>query len=1073
MNNIFSEYYTDIKKIISNVSKNSEFEFDLNKNKDTTINYEKYINLLKYLSGISKRNKYEFKEILNLDINYSQIFNDKRITYRITINDKTLINKYISQFSNKNNLVIFEILLKNIINKHYENEIKIYKKIKSLNNKDETDKTDKTNMDIDNLNIRIRLATEEDLSNKEINDLVNNIKDRKNELINVKNTLNKQDNFNIVFRLKQRCSVILENNNKNQISIDLTKTKTTNKIQFVKDNKTPTYELEVECFVKNKLNDSEIEIILNKMIKEIEILIKIIQSSNFILTENEKNDVYNEYNNLFGHTKTPLNTDNKNVTSLEIQYLDNLPNQYAVTDKADGEHAFIFIIMNKAYIITQNMHVRNTGIILNKEQEKYNKSVLDGELIFLPKHNRYIFMTFDCLFISGENIRNKILLMERLMSAENIIKNCFVFKKQLFDKIEYSNDVKINDKIEFYKKSLDKYFNVLNNDILIEKQHPLIRPKYFIPCSGLQDNEIYKYSQIFWNKYIYEKQKNNYPYNLDGLVYQPLNQQYETNPKQKDLKWKPPTSNSIDFYIEFKKNPKTGKIYNVYDNVENEIIEGTFGEDEIKNINDDKEYPTYKICQLHVGKIVDNKEIPVIFDPIENNINHDAHIAYINTKTDGIIKDVEGNIIQDKTVVEFYYDNSLNISEKFRWIPLRTRHDKTEIVNTSKRKYGNNEYISHKIWNSIKYPIIFSDIENLANDDLYVNQHEKLLNMVSSRILEESKRELYYNVNQNIAEIIKPQTNFHNMIKTMLITCYLSTQFNNGIKKTIFDVACGEGGDLYKFYQAHVKSVVGIDNNFNNLHSTKGALFRYNDMKKKKPNVPKMEFINGDFTIPLNSIDQLQVISDKTPENKKLIIRYFDEKYKFDGLNIQFAFHYFLRNETTWNNTINNINLTLKDGGYLVMTTFDAEKIDEILNENNGQYTQHINVNEVEIVFHDIIKKYETQKIYKFNNAIDVHVSRFMEPGSYMTEYLVDKRFIIPELKEKCNLELIDTELFENVYNNIDSYINIITNYENKISMKEFLEKLKLYYDMTNDINKECFKITKLNRYYVFRKNEK
>ena len=47
---------------------------------------------------------------------------------------------------------------------------------------------------------------------------------------------------------------------------------------------------------------------------------------------------------------------------------------------------------------------------------------------------------------------------------------------------------------------------------------------------------------------------------------------------------------------------------------------------------------------------------------------------------DGEARDIEGNIIQDNTVVEFYYNNDPNIPDKHRWVPLRTRYDKTESV---------------------------------------------------------------------------------------------------------------------------------------------------------------------------------------------------------------------------------------------------------------------------------------------------------------------------------------------------------------------------------------------------------
>ena len=62
---------------------------------------------------------------------------------------------------------------------------------------------------------------------------------------------------------------------------------------------------------------------------------------------------------------------------------------------------------------------------------------------------------------------------------------------------------------------------------------------------------------------------------LDGLIYHPLNQKYTTNAKDNkfvEYKWKPPTKNSVDLYITFEKDPKSGKILNVYDNSVDENV---------------------------------------------------------------------------------------------------------------------------------------------------------------------------------------------------------------------------------------------------------------------------------------------------------------------------------------------------------------------------------------------------------------------------------------------------------------------------------------------------------------------
>ena len=57
----------------------------------------------------------------------------------------------------------------------------------------------------------------------------------------------------------------------------------------------------------------------------------------------------------------------------------------------------------------------------------------------------------------------------------------------------------------------------------------------------------------------------------------------------------------------------------------------------------------------------------------------DLHEAYLLLK-DGEVRDMDGNMLSDKTVVEFYYNMTPGIPNKFRWVPMRTRYDKTEAV---------------------------------------------------------------------------------------------------------------------------------------------------------------------------------------------------------------------------------------------------------------------------------------------------------------------------------------------------------------------------------------------------------
>lgn len=1046
---LFDKHIEKITKLFNSIKKNDEFELDMDKTK-TALTYNMYYKLLKFLAVMSKKYNYVTTQTYALDVNYTMMLNSNRTVYRISINGDATINQTISKFRESNNNTIFSILLEDY--KNNKPFIEVYKKERNI---------ERDIIDIDDLNVRIRKTSETKLTS--------------NDIKNIEKFAPYND---IKFRLKERLSIILNETKDYKIVIDLTKINTSDKL--TKLDGLDVYELEIEYFSKTgKLDTKSLNIILNQCI----LIMKTLQSSNYIITVTEKKEIIDNYYQLIDQRRKKNQLSSKNVTSIELQHLNILPNKYAVTDKADGDHGFIFITNKNTYILTQNLDVIKTGITIS--DFKYDNSILDGELIFIKKENRFIFMVFDCLYYCNEDSRAKGSLLDRLKLAEDVIKHCFVFGKQLFKENNYNTQIKTTDivknNLKFYENALVDYFEQLNNDIKLEKKFVLIRPKYFIFPLGIEDNEIYKYSELFWT--LYSQKLINYPYNLDGLVYQPINQKYDiTNTTYPDLKWKPEENNSIDFYIEFQRDNRTGKVLTVFDNVDNQVYDET----DQPIISDDKTILNlYRICHLHVGQgeiktsntltdVIKNKEIPVIFSPDINNPNKNVHIANLpiiksQNNSVGIIKDIEGNIIQDKTVVEFYYKNDLSIDSKYRWVPMRTRFDKTEQVHKYQRKYGNNEQVANHIWFSIQYPITFNDIKILADSNQYTAHKIVLLQKLTPELI--SQTTSYYEKHNKLIEMnTKPQTDFHNAVKTLLINTYIKPEFNNNKKASVLDIGFGRGGDIMKYYNAEVKNLVGIDKDFDGLHNPgDGAFSRYEKYKRGKPNFPQMDFINADFTVLLNFNDQMQVIKDKTQTNMNLIKKYFDGKYKFDIISCQFAFHYFLQNKETWENTLKNINNHLKFDGILLFTSFDAKRVTKLLRDNKGTFKQFLTINGEKILYHDIVQKYEEQKIYKYGNSIDIHISRFMSDNIYQTEYLVDENFIIPELFNKCGLQLIETDYFEYMFHNLKEYVKDVSEIENKDNMRQFLIKILKYFEET-DINKECQKITFLNRYYVFKK---
>jgi hypothetical protein len=86
-----------------------------------------------------------------------------------------------------------------------------------------------------------------------------------------------------------------------------------------------------------------------------------------------------------------------------------------------------------------------------------------------------------------------------------------------------------------------------------------------------------------------------------------------------------------------------------------------------------------------------------------------------------------------------------------------------------------------------------------------------------------------------------------------------------------------------------------------------------------------------------------------------------------------------------------------------------------------------------------------------------------------LTEYLVDSRYVIKNLKDDCDLDLIDTDNFENQLVIHEPYLNIYAKYEEVDETRKFLGNVGEFYKR-NSVNDGCKLWNGLFRYYVFRK---
>lgn len=1023
---------SDLLKRIETIFKKSTINDELevmffNYKTEFSMSYEIFLRILEYFNYRSKRNNLSVQKTTVLDVSYTTP--DGKHLYRVSINGLQNINKYMEMLHLRNNHVIFSVLVSQY---RKDPSIKLVKKIKNSNDV----------VDIDDFMIRVRLCKESEMTKDEINML---------------KSLDETNRDNIKFRYKQRTSLINEDNKDYIFKTELTTVKMTSNIGRL-DRTAPIYELEIDTTPKSKNLPLKH---LDTLYSEITMLLKTIQQTNYLITTSNQINILNVYTNLVGVKREEITSlIVRKPQSLEIQHvIDKLPNKYTVTDKADGDRYCLIIVDNHVYLISDNLAVKNTGIILPNNKSQYNNTLLDGEYLFIPSYNRHVFMAFDCMFKGGEDIRKISVFTDRLKYLDDIIMNCFTLKNQKgFTFTEFTGNVDTNKLIQFYSKQIDNFMDALNYDLSVEKQNPLIRRKVFLSVVGIQNNEIFKYSELMWQKFVYDK-KTNCPYRLDGLMYHPLDQKYVTSIKESkfvEYKWKPAEKNSIDFYIQFEKSSETGKVLILYDNSRDDYIRGK----------------AYKIAHLYVGRTSRSGEQPVLFQQ-----DTDKYIAHLFL-TDGDVRDSEGKIIRDNTVVEFYYNNDPNLPEKHRWMPIKTRQDKTELVQKYRIKYGNYVDVANRIWRSIQNPVLMKDFTILSKDDMFDKHIDTLRNRIAhSVIMSEAQENEYYQKTTNLA---LPMRNFHNWIKSIIIYTHCNPTYEEDKQLSILDIGCGRGGDIMKFYYAKVDFYVGIDfSNPNLISPVNGAISRYNRLRRTHPNFPRMFFVNADAGTLLDYEEQSKVITNMSKQNKDIMTRFFsldkNKRTTFDRINCQFAIHYMMPNITMWNNFVENINMYLKPDGYLLITTFDADEVVKVLGDKDKFTSYYTNSDGEQEVLFEIIKKYDkldTKGIIGPGYAIDVYNALILQEDNYITEYLVQREFIETQFKERCNLVLVETDLFGNQFNIHEEYFRRVATYEENVKTRKFLLNAAEYYNQKEEVNKASYQMTKLNRYYIFRRDE-
>jgi len=1060
--NIDGNIVKNINNLISKLNKNIELEASINhKQKITRDNYN---NIIRYLINRSKHDKKEDKlqenDILDIAYMYSR---ENMNVYRISINGIDNINNIMSKVDLRNNTSIFAILANNYksdLDNGKTPSMEIIHKIK-----DQSDY-----IDIVDYDIRIRMAQELQLK-----------EDEYAKLLNIPLTEQKH----IIYRLKHRITYEISFGEYN-ILIDLTNVETSNRFS---GNKYQTYELEVEVVALKQVKKEDIKTIYNKLLEEIYLLQNLIQKSEIILNASDKYKVLNMIKDiLYDKTeKTRGDLPIMQSESLSAIHIQMLGINYSVTDKADGERAFLIILDNNLYIINNNLHIKKIDVSVEEAKlVAYNRTIIDGEYVYIEKYNNFVFLGFDILYYKNTDVRQIAELSQRLDKLNDVMTNIFKVKTS-HDK--YIKSEKIEDIIKYYSGNIRNYFKEMNDKLKAGKT-VIINKLFFIPL-GIYKSELFAYSKLIWD--LYTNVDINCPYMLDGLVYTGLNQKYTKiahETKFKIYKWKPPHMNTIDFYIKFERDQDTGKILNVFDNASGKLLDEKLENTEINDIDLDNELEKYKaenhvyrIVKLYVGSTKTGVEQPVLFK--ENLINKDSDLKKDNLYyahfflDDGEVRDELGNKIEDNMVIECSYSNDVMKEYPYRWNILRIRTDKTESVRLHKRKYGNNENVANNIWASIHNAIELKDIDLLANEKTHIDHLNKIMNSITFEDIGAQRRsDAYYQMTNKLMEDMRQYHNF-NKSNHMYKYCGARMSIDGKYhKQDILDIGIGRGGDIGKYNTSRINSLVGVDIDSAGLFTLDdGVMSRYNKFKRKFQHLMfPITLIVGDGSGKLDLESQIRLIPAMTEKNKESIVSVFGENGQskkhltFDIINMQFSVHFMFRNDDTLNSCCENFKKYLKHGGIVLISTIDGNLLNEILQKEpifSRSYTT--DTGEKRILF-EYKKLYNETNIAKTGLAVDFHNASFNEIGTYNTEYIVDPKFMIEQFKKKAGLALIETDTFENQYKIHKHFLQEIAPYEANEKTNKYFKRVIEFYNQNDEINKNSFDFTKLHRYYVFQK---
>ena len=770
----------------------------------------------------------------------------------------------------------------------------------------------------------------------------------------------------------------------------------------------------------------------------------IINNHNHLISLSDKNNILMKYSQL---TKQRIGNNPKgkmkllgpqpitlNHHHLDIDSPINIIHGYAVTEKADGYRAQLFITDNRGYLITtksKDLVVIYTGI---KFPDINGDWLFDGEYITKNKDKEDIklYMIFD-IYHNGQTPGTKPAFNHVWMSDDDRI----ITRSKLLKDFEFKIKSMVVDKDSIQIGFKHYEYGSMNKDM----DDGLI----FEKCRKILDSS------------------QSYEYRTDGLILMPVYTKVKGNKTQKDVtniggtweynfKWKPPEENTIDFKISFEKdkNLKKDKIYPILNDVDGEKILHKYKKANLIVGYDQRQDDTLDYCMMILLNERKKLSKEIVFDPPDTNIKINSTNLLLHN---GKIVCEDESEIREGDIVEMRFnpqgDNDMI------WEPLRVRYDKSVPQFFT---------IANNVWETISNPVSENVIKGLE-PHIYDKKE-----VVSD--------DLYYvgDVDSESGSLRE----YHNLIKSNLIRGVCSTLGKN---IQVLDTSIGRGGDINKYLDndCNITFLLGMD--IANVNEACKRMY----LKSKKP---LSVFLQGDTSLNIKSNvcdmgnthtkTMLDILYGTVKSVKGSYKKFYKEylglaKKGFDVISSQFSFHYYLESRESFNGYLTNIRENLNNGGYFIATFYNGQRLYELLNSVPDGRVEYIN---------DLGEKiYSIEKDYKipdFNyrpendtNMFGNKINVFMDSiGQEIPEYLVNIDFVIEEMR-KIGLEPVKppvsekySKIIKSGQEGFDSILESLSNSPKYLdSQKKFYPNLQKMFK-----NDKLKLLSGLNDYLVFRK---